>query len=154
MLHAVCASLNGGCTALGEELWAFVPRVNLPNLRLNTARIDGSPHAIDVVGDFSTGTGLGTKAYHTVLVFQTGTGDATTGGATYPTTPAVYALDITDPFNPKVLFEYTTPALTPAASHLYEIGVGVTIAAGTVSIAGNNHIVAYAETNNGGTAGP
>ncbi len=153
MLHAVCASLIGNCTTLGAELWAFLPRVNLPNLRLNNARIDGSPRAIDVVGDFTTGTGTGTKTFHTILVFQTGSGDATTGGATYPTTPAVYALDITDPFNPVVLFEYTTPSLVPAASHLYELGVGLTVATGTVSVAGINHVVAYAETNNGGTAG-
>ncbi len=153
MLHAFCGSVTGACTTLGRELWAFVPRVNLPRLRLNAARIDGSPRVVDVLGDFTTGNRSGAKSWHTVLIFQTGSGDATTGGATYPTTPAVYALDITDPTNPKILFEYTTPSLTPSASHTFELGAGLTVAEGTVSITGSNRAVAYAVSNNGGTGG-
>jgi hypothetical protein len=140
MLHAVCASVAGNCTALGKELWAYIPRVNLPNLRYNTARIDGSPRVIDVFGDFA---GTGTKSWKTVLTLQTGSGDPTSTNAT----PAVYALDISDPTNPSVLWEYATPSSRGA----FELGVGLTVAAGDTTISGINTNLTVLETNNGGT---
>jgi hypothetical protein len=145
MLHAVCASVTGNCTTLGRELWAYVPRVNLAKLRLNTARVDGSPRVVDALVDVTSGTGGGTKAWRTLLLFQTGTGDA----ATVDQTPAMYALDISDPFNPVVLWEYTTPSVRG----LYALGQGLTVAANQVTVSGNNKWMAYAQTNNGGTGG-
>ena len=143
MLHAVCASISGACTTLGRELWAYIPRTNLPLLRLNTARIDGSPRVVDALVDVTTGTGTGTKAWRTILTFQTGTGDPGTPGET----PAVYALDVSDPFNPVVLWEYDTPTVRGT----YELGQGLTMAANQVTISGASKWMAYAQTNNGGT---
>jgi hypothetical protein len=149
MMHAFCGSVDSahGCPAIGTELWAYVPRVNLPNLRYNSARIDGSPHVIDAYGAWG---GSSTKSWKTILTFQTGTGDATTSGASYPTTPAVYAMDVTDPQNPTVLWEYTDPTSRGST----ELGVGLTIAAGDAKCDdGSTRNLTIAETNNGGTGG-
>ena len=148
MMHAFCGSVDSahGCPALGTELWAYIPRVNLPNLRYNSARIDGSPHVIDVYGYF----GGSTKVWKTVLTFQTGTGDPTTSANTYLTAPAVYALDVTDPQNPSVLWEYTTPSTRTTS----ELGVGLTVAAGDARCDdGTTKNLTIVETNNGGTGG-
>ncbi len=151
MLHAVCASVAGGCTRLGQELWAYLPRVNLGQLRYNTARIDGSARVLDVNGDFF-GTG---RTLRTVLLFQAGYDPATAGA-----TPAIYALDVTDPSKPRVIWEYatfdpasTTAGKTPTTRPAYGLGVGLTLAAGQVTISGTLKNVVMAQTNNGGTAG-
>lgn len=98
MLHAICAETHVayGCTAPGVELWAFVPRTQLGRLRTNTARVDGSPKVADVFGSFGGAPG---RSFHTVLTFQTGVG--TTGDDA----PAAYALDVTDPSAPVLLWE-------------------------------------------------
>jgi hypothetical protein len=149
MLHAVCGQLDAahGCDVLGRELWAFLPRVQLPFVRLNTTRVDGSPHVADLFGDF---TGSGTKSFRTILTFQTGSGDASTAGQT----PAVYALDVTDPQNPTVVWEYTLPGTSGATTRgTMELGTGETLAASTVLLTGVPTPIIYAETNNGGTGG-
>jgi type IV pilus assembly protein PilY1 len=93
MLHAFDA-------ATGDELWAFIPREVMPRLyRLADSdyasrhlyTVDGSP----VVGDIYVG-----GAWKTILV-----GGLGAGGQAY------YALDITDPDNPKPLWEFTDAAL-------------------------------------------
>jgi hypothetical protein len=148
MLHAVCASTGGTtesgssiCPALGTELWAFMPRVQLPLVRKNTTRIDGSPRVIDAFGDF---TGTGQRQFRTILTFQTGYADASVGAS-----PAVYALDITDPANPIVVWEYTKPT-SPGTR---ELGVGLSLAAGPTLVGGARKNLVVAETNNGGTGG-
>jgi len=89
MLHAFDASS-------GNELWAFVPSFVMPNLwkladtdyrNKHAFFVDGTP----VVGDIYTGS-----AWKTILV-----GGLNSGGRGY------YALDITDPDNPAVLWEFT-----------------------------------------------
>jgi hypothetical protein len=142
MLHAICATVRDACTAVGVELWAFLPRTELPYLRSNTAIVNGSPTVDDVYGDFD---GTGASAWRTILTFQTGAGDAATAGAT----PAVYALDVTDPADPRIVWEYTTPATRTG----YELGVGLSTSMGGVKIAGVATHVTLAQTNNGGTAG-
>lgn len=144
MLHAVCASTTSPCTQLGQELWAFIPRTNLPLLRLNTARVDGSVHVFDAYGDFD---GSGTKRFRTLMAFQTGWGDAGTAGQT----PALYELDITDPTNPTVVFEYTIPDVT--ARGTYELGQGLTVTEGSIELAGVVTPILFAQSNNGGTGG-
>jgi type IV pilus assembly protein PilY1 len=89
MVHAFDATT-------GNEQWAFVPSFVMPNLwkladteyrDRHTYFVDGTP----VVGDIYTGS-----AWKTILV-----GGLNSGGRGY------YALDITDPDNPAVLWEYT-----------------------------------------------
>jgi hypothetical protein len=94
MLHAVCAEVSAICPEKGRELWAFLPSSEMSKVALNTARVDGSPKVADVFGDFAGG-----KAMRTVLTFQTGNRNPS----------ATYALDVTDPANPDVIWKYATP---------------------------------------------
>ena len=144
MMHAVCASVNAtqGCDILGRELWAFLPRVQLPFLRLNTQRIDGSPRVMDFFGD---PLGSGVNAFHTMLFFQTGSGNAKVSGST----PAIYALDVTNPQTPTVVWEYTLA--TAPSTNVLDLGQGEALGAGTVSANGTITPMVYAQTNNGGT---
>ncbi|MBA3451582.1 MAG: hypothetical protein H0T42_00630, partial [Deltaproteobacteria bacterium] len=144
MLHAVCASVDAtkGCDVLGRELWAYVPRSNLKNLRYNTARVDGSPRVLDVRGNWNNN---GIYFWKTVLIFQTGTGSSSSADAT----PAVIALDVTNPQDPQVLWERTSSS-TPGT---YDLGVGLTIASGAATIGTTTKNVTILVTNNGGTAG-
>lgn len=149
MLHAVCASAGGTTasqpspvcptTVVGTELWAFLPRSQLPRLDGNTQRIDGSIRVVDVFGDFTTATADGTRSWHTILTFQAGSGISNKS--------ATYALDVTDPALPVVLWEYTTP-VSPAT---LDTGAGLTVAAGQTLINGSLKSIAVVETNNGGT---
>lgn len=144
MLHAVCVTTGGGCDVVGRELWAFIPRTVLPDLRQSTARVDGSPHVIDAYGDFD---GDGLAAWHTILVFHTGTGRMTADDVV----PAVYAIDITTPNSPRVLWEY---AVTDVGSRdSFELGVGLNVVAGTVIVGTERQTVAFVQTNNGGIGG-
>jgi type IV pilus assembly protein PilY1 len=98
MLHALNATT-------GAERWAYIPKMLLPNLyRLADASygsrhsyfVDGSPTLTDV---FIGG------AWKTVLV-----GGLNSGGRGY------YALDVTDPANPKALWEICSDAALCAIS--------------------------------------
>ena len=91
MLHAFSAASGDG----GTELWAYVPSAVMPELyRLADANyesrhryfVDGAP----VVGDIKVG-----DTWKTILV-----GGLGKGGRSY------YALDVTDPENPKALWEF------------------------------------------------
>ncbi len=144
MLHAVCASIGGStpsqssiCPSLGTELWAFLPRVQLPLIRSNASRIDGSVRVLDAFGDFTNARATGRKSWHTILTFQTGSN------------AAAYALDITDPANPIVLWEYTTPK-TPGTT---DFGTGLVVAAGPAALGAQRADLAVLETSNGGTGG-
>ncbi|HET7500575.1 MAG TPA: hypothetical protein VFK02_06210 [Kofleriaceae bacterium] len=148
MLHAVCASVGGTtatvtsvCPRLGTELWAFLPRTQLPLIRTNTARVDGSPRVVDVFGDFTGNPATGAKSWRTILTFQTG---FAVGG-----TAATYAIDVTDPARPVVLWEYATPS-SPGS---FDLGTGLTVAAGQAMVGGQLRNVAILETSNGGTGG-
>lgn len=94
MLHAISADATGG----GSERWAFVPTAVMPNLYLladsNYAEqhryfVDGSP----IVGDVADSDGN----WRTILV-----GGLNKGGKAY------YALDVTDPTSPSLLWEFDT----------------------------------------------
>ena len=151
MIHAVCASVGGTtesdtnvCPSLGTELWAFMPRVQLPLVRQNTTRIDGSVRVVDAFGDFVNNPANGARTFRTILTFQTGFADTTLGAD-----PAVYSLDVTDPANPIVLWESTKPSTQSA----YDLGVGLAIASSPVIVGGKSTNLVFAETNNGGTGG-
>ncbi|MGH8744085.1 MAG: pilus assembly protein, partial [Burkholderiales bacterium] len=97
MLHA----FNG---STGAEMWAYVPSMVMPNMwklanfNYSTNHIffvDGTP----IVGDVCTSNCTTTPTWATILV-----GGFNAGGRGF------YALDITDPFNPKALWELKSPA--------------------------------------------
>lgn len=102
MLHAFNSTT-------GEEVWAYVPKIVMPNLYQLSDKayagpgshrffVDGSP----VLGDVCTTdcttpeSGTGSPVWKTILV-----GGLNKGGRGY------YALDITDPSAPKALWEFT-----------------------------------------------
>ncbi len=153
MLHAVCASTGTtACPAgsLGKELWAFMPRVQLPLVPGNTTRVDGSVRVLDVFGNFPTPApssplatptaATGRRAFRTILVFHT--------GYSIGTRDAAYALDITNPATPVVLWEYATPT-SPAT---LDFGTAMTVGAGATVINGQAKNLAVFETKNGGTS--
>lgn len=92
MLHALDA-------ATGEELWAFIPTAVMPNLyKLADTRYGSAnkPHQYFVDGKTVQGDVYFNDQWHTILV-----GGLNKGGRAY------YALDITDPDDPTVLWEFT-----------------------------------------------
>ena len=143
MLHAICAEARGVCPAAGRELWAFVPRTQLPWLRLNAARVDGSPKVTDVFADFDPADGETRREWRTVLSFQTGGGDPGDPARA----PAAFALDITDPARPVVLWERTTRAVRGAV----EQGAGLGVAMGHARVNGATAGLTFLQTANGGT---
>lgn len=97
MLHTFYAGASVVDPNGGEEAWAFIPTMALPNLyklaSVNYAAqhayfVDGTPVVGDVYDTADT-------AWKTILV-----GGLNKGGQGY------YALDITDPLNPKALWEF------------------------------------------------
>ncbi|HEY0251323.1 MAG TPA: hypothetical protein VGC41_07330, partial [Kofleriaceae bacterium] len=144
MMHAICMETKGACDIIGRELWAFLPRTALSTVRYNNVHIDGSPHVIDSYGDF---TNSGERKWTTLLFFQTGSGD-TTGNERKP---AVYALDVSNPANPIVAWEYSMTDV--GARGGFELGVGLTLSAGRVQASIGSKTLVFAQTNNGGTAG-
>lgn len=140
MLHAFCIDAIGPCTAAGQELWAFIPRVMMPRLRLNDGRLDGTPKVADVFADYNND---GRREWKTILTFQIGSGQPGITGFS----PAVYALDISDPADPKILWERTPPAVRGPS----EMGVGVTLAMAPVQTDEGIRNFTYVVTSNGGT---
>ncbi|RIX80567.1 pilus assembly protein [Acidovorax cavernicola] len=97
MLHAFSAATND---TGGTELWAYVPSAVMPNLYKMADTSYGSKHqySVDgapVMGDIKVGT-----TWKTIVV-----GGLNSGGRGY------YALDITDPNDPKALWEFTNTNL-------------------------------------------
>jgi len=142
MMHAICGEVLGPCQAKGQELWAYLPRNQLPRVSTNTQRIDGSPKVADVFADF---TGSGSKEWRTIVTFQTGSGDP---GFT-DNEPGVIALDVTAPEDPQILWE----AKTPSTRGSVEQGVGMGLAMGPVKIGSDIIYATFVSTNNGGTGG-
>jgi hypothetical protein len=112
----------------------------MPRLRLNDGRFDGSPKVTDVFGDYDND---GRREWKTILTVQVGSGQPGTSGFS----PAIYALDITVPQDPKILWEVVTPTVRTA----HEIGVGTSLAMGPVQAAGGVKNLTWIVTSNGGT---
>jgi Tfp pilus tip-associated adhesin PilY1 len=102
LLHAFLAGSASAPTGTGRELWGYLPGSLLPALRrqawaeataLATVRVDGSPAVSDQFADFD---GDGRREWRTVLV---GTASAAGVGG------VVFALDVSDPYQPRVLWE-------------------------------------------------
>lgn len=108
MLHAFDASTdaNGNPTATsGEERWAYIPSMVIPNLYKLADKNYATQHANFVNGDAIRGSicysncsvsGAGGAAWKTILV-----GSLNGGGRGY------YALDVTNPVTPTLLWEFT-----------------------------------------------
>ena len=110
MLHAIKARKyedcdpstpgNEICDDSGEERWAYVPKLalrNLKNLRIeHEFFVDSRPSVSDVYVQGGSGSAFSSPGWRTVLV-----SGMREGGRGY------FALDVTDPDDPKVLWEYT-----------------------------------------------
>jgi type IV pilus assembly protein PilY1 len=133
MLHAFNAST-------GAEAWAYVPEALFPSLYKladkdyadkHTYYVDATPVAADVY--FSSDS-----SWHTILV-----GGLGEGGRAY------YALDVTDPANPKVLWEFTDTNLgytfgKPEIGKLSDGTWAVIVSSGYNNVSpGNGHGILY-----------
>ncbi|WPH20442.1 PilC/PilY family type IV pilus protein [Variovorax paradoxus] len=92
MLHAFSSDTSDG----GTELWSFIPTAVMPNLYKLADSAYGANHqyfvdGAPVMGDIKVG-----NTWKTILV-----GGLNSGGKSY------YALDITDPTSPSMLWEFT-----------------------------------------------
>ncbi len=129
MLHAFYAGSYDSNTGKytngdGSEIWAYIPSTLLSYLkdqpfndynRSSVVSVSGSP----AVGDFFVDIdGDGKKEWRTLLV-GTATVDSLNQGV-------IFAMDVTDPYNPKVLWEKTFPAENmgkskgPAIGHIFK----------------------------------
>ncbi len=110
MLHAfIAAEYNAGTgnhdvmVNAGKELWGFIPPQMLPKLKdlnANTGHryfVDSSPKAADVWLDDNNDGAKAADEWHTVVV-----GGFRQGGT------GLYALDVTNPTSPKLLWTYPT----------------------------------------------
>jgi hypothetical protein len=144
MLHAICAEVRGPCLQEGQELWAFIPRTQLGQLRFNTQRVDGTVRVADVFDDFNLTDGVLQREFRTVLTFQTGSGDPLANNLE----PSVLALDVSNPADPTVLWERTTPSIAAPVMQ----GVGLNLAMGQVRVGGVVRNFTFAQSNNGANA--
>ncbi len=123
MLHAFYAGTNTSDPLGGEERWAFIPTMVLPNLykladnnygTLHTYSVDGTPTIADIFDPAATPTAPN-YGWKTILV-----GGLNAGGKGY------YALDVTDPANPKGLWEFkhNTTCLSPVTNQSSDCHLG------------------------------
>jgi type IV pilus assembly protein PilY1 len=122
MLHAFYGANDA---TGGDEAWAFIPRSVLPRLykladnnyaNLHEYYVDGKPVRDDV---FDTGSGT----WKTILV-----AGLNKGGRGY------YALDVTDPLNPKALWEFTySPSVCTGPGAFSDCNLGYTFGAPVIS---------------------
>jgi type IV pilus assembly protein PilY1 len=95
MLHAFNAATDAN-GAGGAELWAYVPTAVMPNLYKLTDKNYATGHQYFVDGSPNVGDAYFGGAWHTILV-----GGLNEGGRSY------YALDVTNPTAPVLLWEFT-----------------------------------------------
>lgn len=126
----------------GEEIWGFIPYNLLPKLKnmwaidagtggryfLRDAYVDGSMMCADV---FIDADGIAGREWRTILICGQGpgSGSAVAGGLNY-----YFALDVTDPYDPQPLWEFTDPTMGESWS------VPVT---GKVVVDGNDTYLAF-----------
>lgn len=112
MLHAFDANT-------GDELWAYIPKLLHPMLYRLADKYYATNHQFYVDGSPTVGDVYFGGAWHTILV-----GGFNGGGRGY------YALDVTDPDNPKALWElsdtnmgysYGRPAITKLANGTWTV---------------------------------
>jgi type IV pilus assembly protein PilY1 len=106
MMHAFDA-------ANGKELWAYAPRVTMKKLYLQASTTYGTNHQYTVDGAPELGDVQIGGAWRSVVV-----GGMNAGGRGY------YALDVTDPANPKALWELCADASVCAGAN-YDADIGL-----------------------------
>ncbi len=121
---------NGDCTSgkheLGQELWAFIPRGLLPHLKWLTDPdythvyyVDLKPKITDV--KIFNDDAVHVNGWGTILIGGFNYGgkkiDWTSGDTPYSASPEYFALDITDPLNPRLLWTFSDPALGLSMSY-------------------------------------
>jgi type IV pilus assembly protein PilY1 len=121
---------SGNCTSgthsLGQELWSYIPRGILPHLKWNTLpeythvyEVDLKPKVTDVKIFNSDSTHP--EGWGTILIggyrFGGKSISWTSGAVNYSSSPEYYALDITDPLNPRVLWTFSDPDLGLSMSY-------------------------------------
>jgi type IV pilus assembly protein PilY1 len=123
MLHAFYAGSNTSDPLGGQERWAFIPTMVLPNLykladknygTLHTYSVDGTPAIADVFDPAASPTSPN-YGWKTILV-----GGLNAGGRGY------YAMDVTDPANPKGMWEFkhNTTCLSPVTNQTSDCHLG------------------------------
>ena len=112
----------------GEEIWGFVPPFLVPGLKngyptTHTQGVDGSPIVKEIYYERSSSSLSDDTSWRTVLVVG-----LRLGGGAY------VALDVTDPYNPVFLWQFTDPDIqfatgTPAIGTVYYTppSTGVTV---------------------------
>ena len=110
MLHA----FNAGS---GEELWAFIPRGLLPHLKWLTDPdythvyyVDSKPKITDAK-IFTADTTTHINGWGTILIGGFGYGGKDINLTSGSASPEYFALDITDPANPELLWTFSDPGL-------------------------------------------
>lgn len=126
--HQYCANgidETGACApgsrALGDELWSFIPRGLLPHLKWLTDPyythvyyVDLKPKVTDVrIFDNATHSG----GWGTILIGGFRYGGKDISWATGSAQPEYYAIDITDPLDPKLLWTFTDDDLGLSMSY-------------------------------------
>ena len=143
MLHAICAE-DGGCdngAAKGKELWGFIPHNLLPHLKWLTDSNYSHVYYVDLrakVTDINFGN-TSSPNWKTVLIggMRLGggeisvTADFGSGSETRKFQSSYFAIDITDPHNSTLLWEFT----------LSDASLGFTSSYPTIAKVGNKWFV-------------
>jgi type IV pilus assembly protein PilY1 len=154
---------DGTCSTsgtLGDELWSFVPRGMLPHLKWLTDPdythvyyVDMKPKITDVK-IFNPNDGIHTNGWGTILIggFRYGGKKInwSTGGVDYVSMPEYFALDITVPETPKLLWTFpnhTTPITVKAdtfkETNFSEPGLGLSMSYPSVAKVGDDWYVIF-----------
>ncbi len=115
-----------GSRELGQELWAFIPRGLLPHLKWLTDPeythvyyVDLKPKVADV--KIFNADSVHVNKWGTILIGGFNYGgkkiEWTSGNASYSASPEYFALDITDPLNPRLLWTFSDPDLGLSMSY-------------------------------------
>ncbi len=112
-------------TDTGHEVWGFVPPYLVPTLRTRYPStrafgVDGTPVVKEIMFERSAASPAAPQSWRTVLVVGLRNGG-----------PAYVGLDVTDPYQPKFLWQFTDPHIvmstgTPAIGTLYFTPPGYT----------------------------